>query len=136
MTWCAGLCLLSTPVLKSSLVSLPTLLQSPIYTYSLSITSRASAPHILPFPPTTSTLRLSTCLIRFPSLAPRVPFRHSLVTGHMGIEGNEAADIEADLGAQWGAAFGLASLPTVSGIRSNYRALRGEARAAWWEKVS
>jgi ribonuclease HI len=56
--------------------------------------------------------------------------------GHTGIEGNEAADALADLGArqQWDA--GLASEPTVSGIRSIFRRLRREAQCNWWAQCS
>ena len=53
--------------------------------------------------------------------------------GHMGIEGNEAADKLADLGAatdEWDAA--MASEPTVSGIRSIFQSLRKRAQGQWW----
>jgi len=53
--------------------------------------------------------------------------------GHTGIEGNEAADKLADLGAaqeEWDSAE--ASEPTVSGIRSIFRSLRKEAQSQWW----
>ncbi len=56
---------------------------------------------------------------------------------HTGIEGNEAADKLADLGAikeEWDT--GLASKPTVSGIRSIFRNLRRDARCSWWTKCS
>jgi hypothetical protein len=55
----------------------------------------------------------------------------------MGIEGNEAADKLANLSAlqqQWDT--GLASEPTICGIRSMYRDLRREAQCSWWEKCS
>jgi hypothetical protein len=57
--------------------------------------------------------------------------------GHTGIEGNEAADKLADLGAitqDWDT--GLASEPTVSGIRSIFRNLRRDAQCSWWTKCS
>jgi ribonuclease HI len=57
--------------------------------------------------------------------------------GHTGIEGNEAADKLADLGARkddWDA--GPASEPTVSGIRSTFRTLRREAQRSWWTSCS
>jgi ribonuclease HI len=57
--------------------------------------------------------------------------------GHTGIEGNEAADKLADLGAQeqhWDT--GPASEPTVSGIRSIFRGLRRNAQCAWWAERS
>jgi hypothetical protein len=53
--------------------------------------------------------------------------------GHTGIEGNEAADKLADLGAateEWDAA--MASEPTISGIRSVFRTLRKGAQSQWW----
>jgi hypothetical protein len=56
---------------------------------------------------------------------------------HTGIEGNEAADKLADLGAlkeNWDT--GLASEPTVSGIRSIFRNLQRDARYSWWTKCS
>lgn len=57
--------------------------------------------------------------------------------GHTGIEGNEAADKLADLGAMketWDS--GPASEPTVSGIRSIFRKLRREAQCSWWAQCS
>jgi RNase H len=57
--------------------------------------------------------------------------------GHTGIEGNEAADKLADLGARkdkWDA--GPASEPTISGIRSTFRTLRREAQRSWWTSCS
>ena len=51
---------------------------------------------------------------------------------HTGIEGNEAADKLANLGAGaelWDAAIALE--PTVSGVRSIIRNLRREARYSW-----
>ncbi|ESZ98981.1 hypothetical protein SBOR_0639 [Sclerotinia borealis F-4128] len=54
--------------------------------------------------------------------------------GHESIEGNEAADHLADLGAKkpsWDT--GPASQPTYSGVRSIARTLREEARQQWWE---
>ena len=57
--------------------------------------------------------------------------------GHTGIEGNEEADRLADLGALddiWDE--GLASEPTVSGIRSIYRSLNKVAINSWWAKHS
>jgi ribonuclease HI len=53
--------------------------------------------------------------------------------GHTGIEGNEAADELANLGAlkeEWDS--GPASEPTVSGIRSIFRKQRREAQCSWW----
>jgi ribonuclease HI len=49
---------------------------------------------------------------------------------HTGIEGNEAADKLAGLGAQQHWDAGLASEPTASGIRSVYRDLRKDAQCA------
>ena len=57
--------------------------------------------------------------------------------GHTGIEGNEAADKLADLGARqedWDA--GPASEPTVSGILSTFRNLRRDAQRSWWTSCS
>jgi hypothetical protein len=56
--------------------------------------------------------------------------------GHTGIEGNEAADKLADLGACQQCDTGPASQPTVSGIRSIFRQLRREAQSSWWAKSS
>lgn len=53
--------------------------------------------------------------------------------GHTDIEGNEAADKQANDGAllpQWDA--GLASEPTVSGIRTLARKQVSQAQATWW----
>ena len=55
----------------------------------------------------------------------------------MGIEGNEAADKLANAGAEktpWDE--GLASEPTVSGIRSDFRKMRDSHRSLWWETAS
>jgi ribonuclease HI len=48
--------------------------------------------------------------------------------GHTGIEGNEAADKLADLGASQRCATGPTSQPTISGIRSICRALQRDAQ--------
>src|SRR5438045_3523151 len=56
--------------------------------------------------------------------------------GHTGIEGNEATDRLADLGAQQDWDTGMASEPTVSGIRSIYRDLWRQAQHSWWAKCS
>lgn len=56
--------------------------------------------------------------------------------GHTGIQGNEAADKLADLGAQDTCDTGQASQPTASGIRSVYRDLRTKAQQAWWTLCS
>jgi hypothetical protein len=55
---------------------------------------------------------------------------------HTGIEGNEAADRLADLGATSHGDLDQASKPTVSGIRSIFRKLRNEAQLSWWTQRS
>ena len=53
--------------------------------------------------------------------------------GHTGIEGNEAADKLADLGAKqilWDS--GLPSEPTASGIRTMAKSMAREAQQTWW----
>jgi len=57
--------------------------------------------------------------------------------GYTGIEGNEAADELANLGAlkeEWDS--GPASEPIVSGIRSIFRKQRREAQCSWWARHS
>jgi ribonuclease HI len=57
--------------------------------------------------------------------------------GHMGIEGNEAADTLANRGALCEPPTeGPESCPTISGIRTLFRKLRDDARAEWWAKAS
>jgi hypothetical protein len=56
--------------------------------------------------------------------------------GHTGIEGNEAANRLADLGTAAPCDLGMASEPTVSGIRSVARGLQKEAQLSWWAQRS
>ena len=56
--------------------------------------------------------------------------------GHTGIEGNEAADKLADLGASQRCATGPTSQPTISGIRSICRALQRDVQISWWAMCS
>lgn len=57
--------------------------------------------------------------------------------GHTGIEGNEAADMLADIGAHHPQpTAGPQSKPTVSGIRSLAKQKVSDARQRWWNRIS